>query len=202
MERGKVIGEPMTETARGMRFKVASEPDEFAQVYDLNHRTFVEEIPQHSPNAQRKLVDPRLDRSTLYVCLNGNQLVGMAAIGGTRPFSLDEKLLDLESYLPAGDWDLCEVRLLAIEKSYRRRMSVLSGLFHMLFRHACDEGHDLAVISAATSQLSLYRRIGFRPFGPPLGTPGAPYQGMYVAAEDARQLVNRLPLGGLDGSER
>lgn len=192
----------MTVTRLDMRFKVASEPDELAQVYDLNYRTFVEEIPQHPPNTQRRLVDPRLDRSTLFVCLNVNQLLGMVAIGGTRPFSLDEKLPDLESHLPPGDWNLCEVRLLAIEKPYRRRKKVLVGLLRMLFEHARAEGYDLAVISAATSQLALYRRIGFRSFGPPLGTPGAPYQGMYTSAEHAGRLLSRLPPGGFDGRER
>ena len=117
----------MRATGHGIRFKVASEPDELAQVYDLNYRTFVEKIPQHPPKTQRRLVDPRLDRSTLFVCPNVDQLLGMVAIGGTRPFSLDGKLPDLESHLPPGDWNLCEVRLLAIEKPYRRRKEVPVG---------------------------------------------------------------------------
>ena len=79
-------GRPMTAT--NLRIKIASEPWELEQVYGLNYRTFVEEIPQHSPNEERRLVDQRLERSDCYVCLDGRRLRGMVAVCGQRPFSL------------------------------------------------------------------------------------------------------------------
>ena len=37
-------------------YKIASSPEEFEQIHQLNYRTFVEEIPQHKPNNEKKLV--------------------------------------------------------------------------------------------------------------------------------------------------
>ena len=37
--------------------KVATEAWEFEQIHRLNYQTFVEEIPQHPPNPEKKLVD-------------------------------------------------------------------------------------------------------------------------------------------------
>lgn len=40
-------------------FKIAGEEWEIEAVHALNYKTFVEEIPQHVPNGERKLVrDP------------------------------------------------------------------------------------------------------------------------------------------------
>jgi len=41
------------ENERGLVFKVATEPWEFEQVHRLNYTTFVEEIPQHTPNPNK-----------------------------------------------------------------------------------------------------------------------------------------------------
>ena len=66
-------------TATNLQIKIASEPWELEQVYGLNYRTFVEEIPQHSPNEERRLIDERLARSVCFVCLDGRRLRGMVA---------------------------------------------------------------------------------------------------------------------------
>jgi predicted N-acetyltransferase YhbS len=182
---GRAIGEASGagdgERRGRLSFKVAEEPWEFEQVYGLNYRTFVEEIPQHEPNAERRLVDRLLAGSTCFVALEGRRVVGMVAIRGERPFSLDRKLPDLDRYLPAGARP-CEVRLLAVPPD-RRGGLVFAGLFRRLLQHARERGYDVAVISAALSQIRLYRHVGFEPFGPPLGTSGAPYQGMLLTWE-------------------
>jgi hypothetical protein len=165
-------------TATNLRIKIASEPWELEQVHGLNYRTFVEEIPQHSPNEERRLIDQRLARSECYVCLDGRRLRGMVAICGERPFSLDAKLDDLDSFLPPHQ-RACEVRLLAVEKNDRRGV-VFGTLMAAVVRHSRKRGYDLAVLSGAKSQLPLYRHIGCAPFGPPLGTEKARYQGMYI----------------------
>ena len=46
-----------------------------------------------------------------------------------------------------------------------------------------SEGFDLGVISGTTRELKLYRHMGFTPFGPLVGTPGAEYQPMYVTLD-------------------
>jgi hypothetical protein len=40
-----------------LRFKVATEEWEFESIHRLNYKTFVEELPQHQPTADRRLVD-------------------------------------------------------------------------------------------------------------------------------------------------
>ena len=39
-------------------FKYASEDHEFEQIHRLIYQAFVEEIPQHPPNPERRMVDP------------------------------------------------------------------------------------------------------------------------------------------------
>ena len=95
-------------------FKIATEPDEFRQIRELNYRTFVEEIPQHSPTPDRSLTDRFERESTYFVCLSGEEVVGMIAVRCNRPFSLDGKLPNLNAYLPPHR-SACEVRLLAVE---------------------------------------------------------------------------------------
>ena len=42
---------------RSLRFKIASEESEFDLIFRLNYKTFVEEIPQHPPNPEKRLVE-------------------------------------------------------------------------------------------------------------------------------------------------
>ena len=41
-------------------FKVATDDWEFEQIHRLNYRTFVEEIPQHPANPERRIGEVRL----------------------------------------------------------------------------------------------------------------------------------------------
>src|SRR5262249_10485455 len=151
-----------------LTIKVATEAWEFEQVHQLNYRTFVEEIPQHAPNPEGKLVD-RFHEENLYVIvLNGRTLVGMLAIRSKRPFSLDSKVPNLDAHLPAGRKPV-EVRLLAIVPEFRKT-AVFVALFEHAVRQCLDDGFDLAVISGTTRQLKLYRHLGFITFGPLVGT--------------------------------
>ena len=102
--------------------------------------------------------------------------------GGLRrtPVLADTKLEDLDSYLPPHERP-CEVRLLAVEKDDRGGL-VFAALMATVLRHARQHGYDLGLLSGAESQLQLhlYRHMGCVPFGPPLGTEAARYQGMYL----------------------
>jgi hypothetical protein len=161
-----------------LRVKVASEPWELEQVYRLNYQTFVEEIPQDAPNAERRLVDRLLARSTCFVGLAGDRLRGMVMLCGERPFSLDAKLPDLDSYLPAHRRP-CEIRRLAVPRGDRGGR-VFVALMEALLGRARQEGYDLGLVSATDRQERLYRHLGGVAFGPPLGTEAARYQGMYL----------------------
>ena len=164
-----------------LRYKRASEPEEFAQIHRLNYRTFVQEIPQHPPNGEGLLIDRFHEENAYAICLDGEQLVGMVAVRARRPFSLDLKLADLDVYLPAGH-RVCEARLLVIEHNYRNR-AILPGLIRQVDLIRKNMGCTLAVISATTRQLKLYTHLGFVPFGPLVGTQEARFQPMYLTEQ-------------------
>jgi N-acyl amino acid synthase FeeM len=163
------------------QFKIATEEGEFAQIHRLNYATFVEEIPQHSVNPDQALVDKFHHENTYIICLDRGKVVGMIALRGNRPFSLDAKLENLEAYLPPGR-KLCELRLLAVERKHRNGW-VFWGMGKLLAEHCLKAGYDLALISGTTRQQRLYRHLGFMPFGPLVGEPGAQFQPMYLSLE-------------------
>jgi len=165
-----------------LQFKLANEPDEFDQIHQLNHRTFTGEIPQHPGNPTGRLVDRFHAENTYAICLDGRQLVGMVALRGRRPFSLDGKLPDLDSHLPAGR-RICEIRLLAVEQPYRHS-HVFPGLVLKVMEHFIREGFNLAIISGTVRQSRLYRHLGFVPFGPLVGTGEAVFQPMQLSLEN------------------
>ena len=163
----------------GLVFKPATEPWEFEEIYQLNYASFVEEVPQHPANDDRLLVDRFHDENTYFICRRGSELLGMICVRDRRPFSLDQKLGRLEDYLPQAEGArLCEVRLLAVRPDLRRSR-VLPGLLTMMARYCQEGGYDYVVMSGRVSQQSLYRHIGFIPFGPVVGDNAAPYQPMY-----------------------
>ncbi|HVR84809.1 MAG TPA: aminotransferase class V-fold PLP-dependent enzyme [Planctomycetota bacterium] len=167
-----------------LEFRIATENAEFEQIHRLNYRTFVEEIPQHSPREERRLVDKFHSENTYLVALVDGALVGMLACRDRRPFSLDQKVPDLDRYLPPGR-KICELRLLAIDASQRRARGgkILQGLLGLLRRHGRERGYNLAIISGTTRQLRLYRHIGFEAFGPLVGSAEAAFQPMAITLE-------------------
>ncbi len=172
-----------------LNIKLASEEWEFEQIHRLNYRTFAEEIPQHAPNAEKRLVDRYHAENTYVIALQQGGVIGMLALRGARPFSLDAKLPDLDRHLPQGCVPV-EVRLLAVEPGVRKT-AVFSALLEFALKHGLKEGYDVAVISGTTRQLKLYRHLGFTPFGPLVGTAEAAYQPMYLTLESYRQVLNQ-----------
>ena len=165
--------------------KVATEPDEFEQIHALNYRTFVEEIPQHHPNPERRLVDRFHAENTYVVCKAGDAVVGMICVRDRRPFSVDEKIGRFEDHLPPDvpvPVHPCEIRLLAIDPVHRGARVIL-GLFSHLLSLGLERGYDFALMSGRPANMTLYRGLGFRAFGPLTGTAEAPFQPMYATAE-------------------
>lgn len=176
-------------------FKFAAEDWEFEQIHRLNYKTFVEEIPQHHAGPSHRLVDKFHAENTYLISLCGRKLAGMLAVRGHRPFSLDQKLPNLDSFLPAGR-KICEIRLLAVEKQFRGAQ-VLQGILALLWQHGVEKGYDLAIISGTTRQFKLYQHLGFIPFGPAVGANEAQFQPMYVTLETfehtAREFLRSSP---------
>jgi hypothetical protein len=169
-----------------LTYKIAETENEFEQIFRLNYKTFVEEIPQHERNSEKRLVDKFHAENTYLICMEGNRLLGMLAMRDTRPFSLDLKLENLDSYLPEHT-SICEIRLLAVEPD-KRSTRIFGGLILQLAGY-CDERHyDLAIMSGTTRQAKLYRHLGFVPFGPLVGNGDTLFQPMYLTLDSYRKL--------------
>ena len=188
---------------QSLTYKLASTDQELEQVFRLNYQTFVKEIPQHQPNEEGRLVDRFHDENTYLIALKNHRLVGMLAVRGERPFSLDENLGAIDRYLPKGRRP-CEIRLLSLVPNHRGG-PVLRGLLRLLLTYGKSQGYSLAVISGTVRQLKLYRHLGFQPFGPRVGNPPAEYQPMSLTLEgfegNVGALLNQTPLNGSDPEE-
>lgn len=180
----------MMKSETPLRFKIATEDHEFEAVHRLNYKTFVEEIPQHASNADQRLVDKFHAENTYAIALHGDRLVGMVCGRTVRPFSLDQKVPNLDSHLPEGR-RVVEVRLLSVEKDFRNS-SVFSKLVGLLAQHFRDLGFDLAIISGTLRQQKLYKHLGFTPFGPIVGTGDAQFQPMFLTLEKFIQMAKVL----------
>src|SRR6266567_2657538 len=92
---------------RTLRFKIASEESELEQVFQLNYKTFVEEIPQHPPNPEKRLVDRFHHRNAMVfqgllklLLENGkSQRYNLAVISGTVR---QQKLYKHLGFVPFG----------------------------------------------------------------------------------------------------
>ena len=164
--------------------KLADSGDEFDQIFELNYQTFVEEIPQHEMNSAKKLKDKFHEDNTYLVCKDGNKVAGMIACCNKRPFSLDAKVAQLDSYLPPHK-NAYEIRLLAARKEYRHT-KVAALLLRAVVAHLLENHADLAIISGTVRQLAMYQKIGFQPFYSLVGKPEAYYQPMYITEQNLR----------------
>jgi aspartate aminotransferase-like enzyme len=176
---------------QSLRFKIANEDWEFEAIHSLNYKTFVEEIPQHQQSGEKRLVDKFHRENTYLICLDGQQLVGMLAMRGNRPFSLDSKVPNLDTFLPQGR-RVCEIRLLSVEKEYRNGY-VFRGLLGLILEYGSkSQGYNFAIISGTTRQEKLYRHLGFIPFGPLVGTGDARFQPMYLTLETIEEKATSI----------
>src|SRR5437867_1924660 len=175
---------------RTLRFKIASDESELEQIFRLNYKTFVEEIPQHPPNPEKRLVDRFHHENAYLIALDADQLIGMMAVRDQRPFSLDEKLGNIDRYLPPGR-KICEIRLLSVLPSHRNGM-VFQGLLKLLLEYGKSQRYNLAVISGTVRQQKLYKHLGFVPFGPLVGSKEAEYQPMYLTLEEFEEVATPL----------
>jgi len=162
-------------------FKLASTPQELEQIRALSYETFVEEIPQHPLREDRRHTDKFEGENTYFIGLDQDRVIAMMALRARRPFSLDQKLENLNDYLPAHR-SPCELRLMAVRPEYRMRRVTIQ-LMALAWKVCRDRGFDLALISGTTRQLDLYQHLGFIPFGPLVGTPNAYYQPMYLTMD-------------------
>lgn len=168
-----------------LTFKIADSEKEFEQIFRLNYETFAEEIPQHEANESKKLIDKFHSENTYFICKKDDELIAMIAYRDKRPFSLDHKLPNLDSYLPNNKTKPCELRLLSVKKEYRGTR-IFAKIALELMSHVLSQNCDIALISGTTSQEKLYKHIGFVPFASLVGNDDAKFQPMFITHETIR----------------
>lgn len=170
--------------------KIANSQDEFDQIFKINYQTFVEEIPQHEANNYGKLIDKFHSNNTYIIVKKESEVVGMLSINTNRPFSLDSKISQLESYLPSHS-KLAEVRLLSVIPGSRHTF-VFIKLLKAIFQYGIENQIDMAVISGTVRQVKLYHHFGFVDFAKPVGSENAFYQPMYISFNSLSGYLNTL----------
>lgn len=166
-------------------FKRAETKQEFDQIHRLNHRTFVEEIPQHQPTLDGVLVDKFHHKNSYLIVLREDRLVGMLSVHDEPPFSVTDRLADPAILYQAGERPL-EVRLLAIEPA-ERNSTMFFGLIYSLYEYAQKNGNTHLVISGVEGRVNLYERLGFSPLGPAVRCGEAAFVPMVLT-------IGRLPV--------
>ncbi|MFJ7667282.1 aminotransferase class V-fold PLP-dependent enzyme [Lysinibacillus sp. NPDC097195] len=171
--------------------KIAQTDAEFDAIAQLNYATFVEEIPQHEPNELKRKVDRFHQENTYLVVYKETELIGMLAFRDKRPFSIDEKIGEVEQYLPTEICSkLCEVRLLAVKIPYRTGR-VLLRITQALNAFAYEKGYSAAVISGTTREEKLYKQMGFKQFAPAVGTAEAMFLPMVLTRQQFEQSLQQ-----------
>lgn len=177
-------------------FKIADNEAEYQMIAQLNYETFVEEIPQHQKNSQQSLVDKFHTENTYFICLDDERkLVGMATLRDKRPFSLDIKLQNLDQYFPQSS-KIVEARLLSVKKEYRSS-KVAMKIMIMMAEYFVKHNYDILIVSGILNQVKLYEKLGFRSFGPVVGTGDALFQPMYLTQEFGRLHCHDLVKGNV-----
>ena len=170
-------------------FRAASSAADYDQIRRLNHRAFSEELAQHAPTPDGRLVDARESISRYFVAVEDDRVVGMVCVSTTPPFSVESRLPSAE-VLAALPLPLCEVRLLAIEPSHRNT-PVIAGLLLCVLRAVLEEGTGTLLISGVTSRVGMYERLGFRSLGPPVPQGEASFVPMALRLDELPELAHR-----------
>lgn len=172
--------------------KIATTEKEFDAIAALNYETFVEEIPQHEPNTDKRLIDKFHEQNTYLVVYKNTEIIGMVAFRDQRPFSIDQKIGAVERYLDEALCAyLCEIRLLAVKKAYRNGR-VFSKLATAIYRYFYDKGYTACVISGTVREEKLYTDMGYKQFAPAVGTEDARYLPMVLTRKDSAVFRERL----------
>ncbi|MEK3764482.1 MULTISPECIES: aminotransferase class V-fold PLP-dependent enzyme [unclassified Solibacillus] len=172
--------------------KIAATEKEFDAIAALNYETFVEEIPQHQPNPSKRLIDKFHHENVYLIVYKNTEIVGMAAFRDKRPFSIDQKIGNVENHLdPEVCEYLCEIRLLAVKKAHRNGR-VFAKLATAIYRYYYDVGYTACVISGTVREEKLYTQMGFKQFAPAVGTQEASYLPMVLTRKDSEVFRERL----------
>ena len=169
--------------------KLAETGQEYLGIRRLNHRTFASELGQHETTADELLADRFEHKSRYIISLHDSEVIGMVAIHDQPPFSIAQRLPDA-SLLDRIAGRKLEVRLLAIDPAHRNRM-VFAGLLGTMISLAMSEGYEVLLISGVTGRVSIYRRFGFTPLGPPVPSGKASYIPMLLRIGELPEKIRK-----------
>lgn len=158
--------------------------EDYDRIHKLNHSIFAEEIPQHELRDDKTLIDQFHELNTYVIASVNDEIVGMVCYNDVRPFSLDKKLANVDSYLPKHN-KLVEVRLFAVKKEFRKS-GIGIAMLKVLIPELIGKGYDLGVISGTPKEMQLYMNIGAVPFGPMVGSQEVPYQPLYFSLDNLK----------------
>jgi histidinol-phosphate/aromatic aminotransferase/cobyric acid decarboxylase-like protein/N-acyl-L-homoserine lactone synthetase len=150
--------------ARALSLRSATAGD-LSWIHELRHRVYAEELGQHLPNAEGRLVDG-LDGDNVYlVAARGADRFGFVSV--TPPwagrYALDKYLNRAE--LPLLDEaDVFEVRLLTVEPDARAGAAG-ALLMYAALRWIASRGGRRVVAMGRADLLGMYRAAGLRPVG-------------------------------------
>ncbi|MBI3409345.1 MAG: aminotransferase class V-fold PLP-dependent enzyme [Planctomycetes bacterium] len=171
-------------------FKRADTTQEFEQIHRLNHRTFVEEIPQHHSTDSGLLVDKFHHKNSYLVVLREERVVGMVSAHDEPPFSVADRLPDPAILTRPGIRPL-EVRLLAIEPG-ERNSTMFFGLIWSLYEYANKNDYTHLFISGVADRVPLYERLGLVPLGPAVPCGNAAFVPMVLPIGQLPERVQHL----------
>lgn len=166
-------------------FKRAETGREFEEIHRLNHRTFVDEIPQHQGTDSGLLIDKFHHKNCYFIVLRSDRVVGMVSTHDQAPFSVADRLQEPAILHRPGTKPL-EVRLLAIEPT-ERHSTMFFGLVWCLYEHAKTNGYTHLYISGVEERVDLYERLGFVALGPSVPCGNAAFVPMVLA-------IGQLPM--------
>jgi N-acetylglutamate synthase-like GNAT family acetyltransferase len=170
-------------------FRTAETGEDFEGIRRLNHRIFAEEIGQHAPTGDGRLIDARETQSRFTIALCEGEVVGMVAVSPHRPFSVEKRLPGPGIIESLGRRPL-EVRLLAIAPAHRNGM-LMAGLLGRMVLTAMEQGHDVLLISGVEERVALYERLGFRKLGPAIPEGNAAFYPMALKLDDLPDAIRR-----------
>lgn len=169
-----------------LQIKIADSEDEYRQIAELNHQTYVDELKQESaPRSQRRLVDKYHDTNVYLVAKRGDEVIGMVFITlPQQPFSIEGSLTDT-SALSGIRHQTVELRRLAVKKEHRHGR-VMLRLFEFGFRYCEARGLHYAIISALEQQRRLYKKLGAWDIGAPFTKGECTYYPMMMSSSVVR----------------
>ena len=168
------------------RFKRAESPEEFEQIFRLNHDVFAAELGQYSTDESARRIDKFHDKNQYAIALEGGRVVGMIAFHDQPPYSVAERLPDPAALDALGR--IAEIRLLAIDPAHRTGM-VIQGLMCTMYEMV--RMFDAIAISGLVSEQPLYAELGFRPLGPAMRSGKAEFVPMAVRIADLEPRAGR-----------